>query len=213
MDLHGPNALGPQFVQAGYPHNPDFSGASQEGLGAYQVTQKDGERFSAAKAYPAPSRARANLRVFIGAQTCRVLTQNQCAVGVVCLQQGQMRQLLAAREVLLCAGALQSPQRLMLSGIGPNAHLLAHSITPQHERPRVGQHLQYHMDVVQVLDAPQLKDSIGISPGGALKTRGRFLYGEASAAACSPATRPRQAASSKAPAPWPRLPAAPLEPG
>jgi choline dehydrogenase-like flavoprotein len=73
------------------------------------------------------------------------------------------------REVLLCAGAIQSPQILMLSGIGPKAHLLDHRIVPLHDLPGVGQHLHDHIDVVQVVDAPKAAETFGISFGGALK--------------------------------------------
>lgn len=173
MDLPSPNPLGARFVeaarQAGYPINPDFNGASQEGVGPYQVTQKNGERCSAARAYLTPNLARPNLQVFTQAHICRILTEQRRAVGVEFVQQGQTRQLRARREVLLCAGALQSPQLLMLSGIGPGAHLQAHGIETVHDLPGVGQHLHDHMDVVQVLDAPRLKESIGISVSGARK--------------------------------------------
>ncbi len=174
MDLTSPNPLGPQFIeagrQAGFAVNTDFNAASQEGVGMYQVTHKNGERHSAAKAYLTPNLSRPNLQVITEAHTCKILIEDQRAVGVEYLQQGQTRQLRATREVLLCAGALQSPQILMLSGIGPKAHLLAHGITPLLDLPGVGRNLQDHMDVVQMLDGPQLRDSIGISLGGALKT-------------------------------------------
>ncbi len=174
MDLTSPNVLGPQFIeagkQAGFAVNADFNGASQEGVGMYQVTHKNGERHSVAKAYLTPHLNRPNLQVITEAHTSRILIENQRAVGVEFFRGGQRRQLRATREVLLCAGALQSPQILMLSGIGPKAHLLAHGITPLHDLPGVGQNLHDHMDVVQMLDAPQLKESIGISLGGSLKT-------------------------------------------
>jgi choline dehydrogenase-like flavoprotein len=174
MDLTSPNPLGARFVeaarQAGYPVNPDFNGPSQEGVGPYQVTQKNGERFSAARAYLTPNLARPNLQVFTEAHTCRILTEQRRAVGVEYVQRGQTRQLRATREVLLCAGALLSPQLLMLSGIGPAAQLRAHGIETVHHLPGVGQQLHDHMDVVQVLEAPRMKESIGISPGGTRKT-------------------------------------------
>lgn len=174
MDLTSPNPLGQRFVeagvQAGYPHNPDFNGASQEGIGPYQVTQKNGERMSAAKAYLGPALARPNLRVFTGAHICRVLLEHKRALGVEYLQDGQTWQLRAAREVILSAGALQSPQILMLSGIGPKAHLLQHRIAPVHHLPGVGQNLQDHMDVIQVLEGSKFKDSIGVSLHGSLRT-------------------------------------------
>ncbi len=172
MDLTSPNILGPQFVeagrQAGFAVNTDFNAASQEGVGMYQVTHKHGERHSAAKAYLTPHLDRPNLQVITEAHTSKILIENRRAVGVEYLQQGRTRQLRATREVLLCAGALQSPQILMLSGVGPRSHLLAHGITPLLDLPGVGQNLQDHMDIVQMLDGPQLKDSIGISLGGSL---------------------------------------------
>ena len=174
MDLTSPNPLGFRFVeagrQAGHALNPDFNGVSQEGVGLYQVTHRNGERFSSAKAYLTPSRSRPNLEVFTGAHICRVLLEQQRAVGVEFLQQGQTRQLRATREVLLSAGALQSPQILLLSGIGPAADLQTLGIAPVHELPGVGRNLHDHLDVVQMLDAPRLRDSIGISPVAALKT-------------------------------------------
>jgi choline dehydrogenase-like flavoprotein len=174
MDLTSPNVLGPQFIeagrQAGFAVNTDFNGASQEGVGMYQVTHKNGERHSVAKAYLTPHLNRPNLQVITEAHTSKIMIEDQRAVGVEFICNGQRKQVRATREVLLCAGALQSPQILMLSGIGPKAHLLAHGITPLHDLPGVGQNLHDHMDVVQMLDAPQLKESIGISLGGSLKT-------------------------------------------
>jgi choline dehydrogenase-like flavoprotein len=81
---------------------------------------------------------------------------------------GQLQQLKATREVLLCAGALQSPQLLMLSGIGPGAHLRQHGIAVAHDLPGVGQHLHDHIDVVQAFNAPKLTELFGMSPKGAV---------------------------------------------
>lgn len=170
VDLTGPNRLGRVFVeagqQAGHPHNPDFNGLHQEGVGLYQVTQRNGERCSAAKAYLTPVLERPNLRVFTGAYTTRILLERQRAVGVEFVQDGQTLQLRAAREVLLCAGALQSPQILMLSGIGPRKHLVENAIACVHDLPGVGQNLHDHIDVVQVMNAPKLTDSFGLSLRG-----------------------------------------------
>jgi choline dehydrogenase-like flavoprotein len=170
MDLRSPNRFGPVFVQAavqaGYPANPDFNAAEQEGVGMYQVTHKNGERFSAAKAYLAPNRRRSNLQVITQAQATRILMEGRRAVGVEYRQDGQLKQLKAAREVLLSAGALLSPQLLMLSGIGPAAHLQSHGIAVVHDLPGVGRNLHDHVDVVQVVDAPQLKDLFGLSLSG-----------------------------------------------
>lgn len=173
MDLRSPNRHSPDFVQAGvqagYPHNTDFNGTEQEGVGLYQVTHKNGERYSAAKAYLTPHRDRANLQVITGAHATRILLEGKRAVGVAFLQDGQKRELRARREVLLCAGALLSPQLLMLSGIGAADELRGHGITPQHELPGVGRNLHDHVDVVLVCDAPRLTDLFGLSFKGALK--------------------------------------------
>ena len=173
MDLRSPNRFGPVFVeagvQAGFPRNPDFNGAEQEGVGMYQVTHKNGERFSAAKAYLTPHLDRPNLQVITGAHTTRILLERKRAVGVEYLQGGLLKQLKASREVLLCAGALQSPQVLMLSGIGPKQHLLDVGIAVQHDLPGVGMHLHDHVDVVQGVNAPHLKDLFGMSLTGLVR--------------------------------------------
>jgi len=177
MDLRSPNRFGRVFVeagvQAGYVHNPDFNGETQEGVGEYQVTHRNGERFSAAKAYLTPHLARPNLQVITGAHATRVLFEERRAVGVEYRQGGQMRQVRCAREVLLSAGALLSPQLLMLSGIGPGAQLQRHGITVLHDQPGVGAHLHDHPDVVRVVDAPGQSELFGISlPGVTRIVRG-----------------------------------------
>ena len=173
MDLVSPNRLGPVFVeagqQAGYRVNPDFNGAGQEGVGRYQVTQQSGERSSAAKAYLTPSLHRTNLKVFSGAHTTRILLQHKRAMGVEFVHEGAVKQLHAAGEVLLCAGALQSPQILMLSGIGPHRHLVEKGIATVHDLPGVGQNLHDHIDVVQMVDAPALTETFGVSLPGAVR--------------------------------------------
>jgi len=172
MDLRSPHRFGPVFVeagqQAGYPVNRDFNGAQQEGVGLYQVTQRSGERFSAAKAYLTPNLGRPNLRVVTGAQTTRIVVVDGRATGVEVRVAGATKTVHARREVLLAAGALQSPQLLMLSGIGPSAPLRALGIEVQRELPGVGQHLHDHVDVVAVLDAPHLSDLFGLSLRGAI---------------------------------------------
>ncbi len=169
-DLCSPHRFGPVFVeaavQAGYAENRDFNGSEQEGVGLYQVTHKDGERFSAAKAYLAPNRSRPNLHVVTGAHATRVLFEGRRAVGVACRIGNEMPELRARREVILSAGALLSPQLLMLSGVGPGAHLQQHGIPVLHDLPGVGRNLHDHVDVVQVVDAPHLTDLFGLSfPG------------------------------------------------
>jgi choline dehydrogenase-like flavoprotein len=181
QDLTTPNRLGPLFVaagrQAGYAVNPDFNGPSQEGVGVYQVTHKNGERFSAAKGYLTPHRGRSNLHVFTGAHTTRILLEHKRAVGVEFMHDGEMKELRASREVLLCAGALQSPQILMLSGIGPHQHLVEKGIATLHDLPGVGQNLHDHIDVVQMVNAPHLTETFGVSfTGLANAVRGIFEW-------------------------------------
>jgi choline dehydrogenase-like flavoprotein len=170
MDLRNPTRFGPMFIkageQAGFRNNPDFNAADQEGVGMYQVTHKAGERFSAAKAYLKPNLERANLQVLTGAHASRILLEGKRAVGVEFLQDGQVKQLKASREVLLSSGALQSPKLLLLSGIGPQQHLAELGIESIHHLPGVGQNFHDHIDVVQVLDAPKAKDLFGVSLSG-----------------------------------------------
>jgi choline dehydrogenase-like flavoprotein len=180
-DLTSPNRFGPVFVeaaaQAGYPKNADFNGPVQEGVGLYQVTHKHGERWSAANAYLAPNLGRPNLTVMTDAHTTRVLLEGRRAVGVEVRVGRELHQLKARREVLLTAGALQSPQLLMLSGIGPGAHLQSLGIGVAHDLPGVGAHLHDHVDVVQVVDTPQLTDLFGLSFTGAMNAlRGIFEW-------------------------------------
>ena len=174
MDLPTPNPFSRAFVeagvQAGHVRNDDFNGPSQEGVGLYQETHKGGERFSAAKAYLAPNRARPNLTVITGAHATRVRIEGGRAVGVDYLQGGQLKTVRAEREVIVSAGALQSPQLLMLSGIGPADHLRQHGIEVRHELPGVGAHLHDHPDVVQVWDVPGGRELVGISALGLWNT-------------------------------------------
>jgi len=170
MDLVSPNPILPAFLeagrQAGFPLNTDFNGPTQEGIGAYQVTHKRGERFSAAKAYLTPNLSRPNLQVLTGTQTTRVLLEGRRAVGVQALRGGERITVRARAEVVLSAGALQSPQLLMLSGIGAPDELQRHGIEVVHALPGVGRNLHDHVDVVQVVAAPQATSTFGISVGG-----------------------------------------------
>ena len=134
--------------EVGYPVNDDFNGPQQEGIGLYQVTQKNGERWSTYRGYLEPHLKRRNLRIETGAHTQRILFEGKRAVGVEYKQNGKRHQIRARREVLLSAGALQSPQVLMLSGIGDAATLKRHGIEVVHDLPGVGQHLQDHPDFI-----------------------------------------------------------------
>jgi choline dehydrogenase-like flavoprotein len=170
MNLQQPGKSSRLFVeaarQAGVPLNPDFNGATQEGTGLYQVTQKAGERCSAAKAYLTPHLRRPNLQVMTGAQATRIVLEGRRAVGVEARVGGQLQVLRARCEVLLAAGALQSPQLLMLSGIGPGAHLQQMGVAVKHALPGVGQQLHDHISVTLVTHAPRMSDTFTMSPSG-----------------------------------------------
>jgi choline dehydrogenase-like flavoprotein len=173
-DLRSPNPVARAFVeagvQAGWPENTDFNGADQAGVGFYQVTHRNGERCSAAKAYLGPALDRPNLQVITAAQAMRVLLDGRRATGVQYRRDdGSVAIVSARREVLLSAGALQSPQLLMLSGIGPGAHLREHGIAVVHDLRGVGGALHDHPDVVQGFDAPRLTDTFGLSLPGAMR--------------------------------------------
>jgi choline dehydrogenase len=135
--------------QAGYPLTDDFNGFQQEGFGPYQLTIKDGQRWSAARAYLHPALTRPNLTCLTGARTTRILVENGRAVGVEVLEAKarQPRAIHADAEVLLCAGAVQSPHILQLSGIGDGEDLARHGIRAAHELKGVGANLQDHLDV------------------------------------------------------------------
>jgi len=127
----------------------DFNAEDHEGLGLYQVTQKNGERWSAARAYLHPyMTSRTNLRVETFAQATRILFEGKRAVGVEYRQGKQTRQIRARREVIVSSGAFQTPQLLMLSGVGDGAALAKHGIESRHHLPGVGQNLQDHPDFI-----------------------------------------------------------------
>ena len=131
-------------VEAGYPRNADFNAERSDGLGAYQLTLRGRWRCDAATAFLAPARSRANLVVATGAQVTRVVIERGRAVGVEWLQRGQSQRARTNGEVILAAGALQSPQLLQLSGIGPAALLRANGIEVAVDAPEVGRNLQDH---------------------------------------------------------------------
>ena len=129
---------------AGIPHTPDYNGASSEGFGQSQYTIRDGRRSSTANAYLKPARKRRNLVVEARAQVTRVLMRGTRAIGVEFVKDTFVEQVMAEREVILAAGAFQSPQLLMLSGIGPAAHLKEMGIAVAADLP-VGKNLQDHL--------------------------------------------------------------------
>ena len=133
---------------AGIPFCEDPNGATQDGISRMEATIGGGKRSSTARAYLYPAMARPNLTVATGATTRRILIENRRAVGVEYAQGGQTHRVRAAREVILCGGAYNSPQILMLSGIGPADHLREHGITPVHDLPGVGQNLAEHPNIL-----------------------------------------------------------------
>ncbi len=147
------------------PLSEDFNGASPDGFGLYQVTQRGGERWSAARAYVDPARGRPNLTILTDAAVQRLTIVDGRVTGVV-VRRGPADVTLAARAgVVLSAGAFNSPQLLMLSGIGPAAHLAAHGIAPVADVPAVGADLQDHIDYVASFATPP-RDFMGDSLGG-----------------------------------------------
>ena len=131
-------------VAAGIPATRDFNGPSQEGVGYYQLTNRKGRRCSAAVAYLNPIRSRGNLSIITHFETARVILEGKRAVAVEGLLKGQRTQIRARREIILCAGAIGSPQILELSGIGRGDVLQKAGVTVQHELPGVGENLQDH---------------------------------------------------------------------
>ena len=148
----GTNPLYDLFIeagrQAGYPVNDDFNGAEQEGCGRYDFTIRRGKRWSTSFAFLRPVRHRRNLSVATDTLTRRVLVENGRATGVEIARDGRLLRVHAAREVILCGGTVNSPQILMLSGIGPPEELARHGIKVVHDLPGVGRNLQDHVDCV-----------------------------------------------------------------
>ncbi len=130
---------------AGYARNEDFNGAAQEGVGLYQLTQHRGRRHSTAHAYINPIRHRRNLTTLTEARVTQLLIDGDQVNGVTYLHGGAHHEVRAQREVLLCGGAIHSPQLLLLSGVGPADHLQALGIPIVRDLPGVGQNLQDHI--------------------------------------------------------------------
>ena len=147
-DLRCVNPLTQIFLEAaqhtGIAANPDFNGATQEGVGLFQVNQKNGQRHSTAAAFLKPALTRPNLTVRTGAHLTRVMFDGNRATAVEFVIEQRTETARAAREILLCGGAINTPQMLMLSGVGPAEHLRAHGIPVIADLPGVGQNLQDH---------------------------------------------------------------------
>jgi choline dehydrogenase len=162
-----------RFLEATALHqirrNPDYNGAEQEGGFEYQVTQKNGERCSAASAYLTPNLSRKNLDVRVYAASARVMLHNRRARGVAYYQDNVLKEVRARREVILAGGAFGSPQLLQLSGIGPGKELKKLGIPVVYDLPGVGENLQDHIDYVQSWRVPSNTETVGVSLRGALK--------------------------------------------
>ena len=168
--LRSPGPLNEVFLKAseqcGLPRTPDYNGAQQWGVGPSQVMQSGGERCSAARAYITPIKDRSNLHIITHAHAQRIALEGRKAVGVHYQREGQEVLVRARREVLLSAGAFGSPQLLMLSGIGPQAHLQEHGIAPVHALQGVGQNLQDHVTTVLIHRTTRQESSLGVSLRG-----------------------------------------------
>ncbi len=166
-DLRGVNPLSHRFVVAGtecgFRVNDDFNGAVQEGVGFYQVTQRNGRRCSSSSAYLKPARGRKNLDIVTGALATRVLFDGLRARGVRYRRKGDQFEI-EAGEIVLCGGAVNTPQLLMLSGVGPSDELDRHGIEQVHSLPGVGANLQDHLDVT-ILQRDSSRTSYAWSPG------------------------------------------------
>jgi choline dehydrogenase len=153
-------------VEAGYPRTNDFNGFQQDGFGPYQLTIKNGQRWSASAAYLRPIVGqRANLTVEVGARTTRILIEQGRATGVEFVQEGQTRQVFANAEVILAAGAVQSPHILQLSGVGDPDRLSAAGVATVHALKGVGENLQDHLDVILSWETPTVKTAYSYSTG------------------------------------------------
>jgi choline dehydrogenase-like flavoprotein len=169
MDQRWPQPGSLAFVEAAaemqLPRNADFNGAIQDGFGLYQVTQKGGERWTAARAYVEPARNR--MQVITGALTEKIIVEHGRATGVVIKQRwGQKRTIKARGAVILSAGAFGSPQILMLSGIGPADHLQNMGIDVVHNKPAIGSDLQDHIDYVSSFKTESKNHFFGNSLSG-----------------------------------------------
>jgi choline dehydrogenase len=156
--LRDTNPLSHAFVeaatQAGHAHNPDFNGGEQDGFGLFELNQRNGQRLSSSRAFLHPVLQRPNLSVFADAMVERIVLDGRRAAGVALVQEGRAIELRANAEVVVCAGAVNSPQLLMLSGIGPAAMLRKHGVAVAHDLPGVGENLQDHPTVSVAMANP-----------------------------------------------------------
>lgn len=153
--------------EAGLPFNPDFNGKAQEGTGYYQLTTRDGRRCSAARAYLAPAKNRPNLRIITHALSEKIVVTGGRATAVRYRQGDAVHEIAARREIIVCGGAINAPQLLQLSGIGPAALLKRHGVDVVLDLPGVGRNLQDHLQVRSQYKAKNIKtlnDALGSWP-------------------------------------------------
>jgi choline dehydrogenase len=170
MDLPSINPLTSAFIEAGvelgWPRNDDHNGSSQEGFGTIQFTIRKGKRESTADAYLHPAQSRLNLTVWTQVLATRVLFDGTRAVGVAYLKDGREQQVQAKKEVILSGGSINSPQILMLSGVGPAEQLQKFGIDVVADVPGVGNNLQDHPNVVTYYMTKQSFSEFGNAPEG-----------------------------------------------
>ena len=155
-------------LQAGHPYNPDFNGLVQEGVGRFQVFQDKGRRADAAKAYL--SNAPTNLTILADTRALQVEITDGRAVAVHVRMPGGERRIAAAGEIILCGGVFGTPQLLMLSGIGPGAHLAQMGVGVHADRAQVGENLQDHLDHITTLVLPDVPGTFGYTPKSLVRT-------------------------------------------
>jgi choline dehydrogenase len=161
-------------TQAGLPFNDDFNGANPEGFGAYQFTIKNGKRWSTAVAYLHPVMDRKNLTVITSAEVVKLVLEDKRAVAVTYEHKGERKTVEARKEVILSAGAYNSPKLLMLSGVGDPAELKAHGLEVAHALPGVGKNLQEHADAA-ILTASHFHGGVQFSLVGVLQMVGEGI--------------------------------------
>ena len=187
-DLHGtggpltisaqnsPNPITQAFIHAamacGHRHNPDFNGAQQDGVGLYHTTIRNGERCSTAKAYLEPAMGRPNLHVIEGARALQIHFEGDRAVAIDIWDGSQRRRIHANQEIILSAGAIDTPKLLMLSGVGDPLTLQTHGIQVRHALPAVGMNLCDHLQTPVVF---ALKAPLATAPTSILAEGGLFV--------------------------------------
>ncbi len=168
-DLRSKKKINETFLSAAkelqHPMNDDFNGPEQEGVGYYQATQKNGERWSAAKGYLTPNLSRPNLEILTNSPATKIIMEGKKAVGVEYKKGRNKVEIRASKEVILCGGAFATPQLMLLSGIGPADAIKPFGIEHVHELPGVGENLQDHIDYVTTYKSSS-PDTFGISLGG-----------------------------------------------